>query len=544
MGYRDDRDALRSEVDTLQKELESARDDQQRLAGLEQRLDAARREVNAIEDDSTNPHTLDPHDWEAFRATGHRMLDDMIDFLRDVRERPAWRQMPDEAKAELRAAMPTGPTPLDAIYEDFRRTILPFTSGNIHPGFMGWVAGSGTPTGMLAELLAAGMNSNVGGREHAAVYVERQVIAWCRALFSFPDSASGLLVTGTSMANLLAMVTARTARLGASARAEGLREAPRLTAYAARSAHSCVTKAAEISGLGRESLRLIPVDAAGRMDLAALAQAIAADRLAGATPFFVVGTAGTVDTGAIDDLAGLATLAAAENLWFHVDGAFGALAMMSPELAPRLQGIERADSIAFDFHKWAHAPYDAGCILVRDGAHQRAAFAVEPPYLARFDRGAAGGAPWFSDFGPDLSRGFRALKVWFTWREHGSGGLGQAMLENCRQAEALGAAVDAAEELERLAPVSLNIVCFRFRRAGMTDEALNHLNKELVVDTQVSGIAVPSTTVIDGRLAIRVNLTNHRTTMDDLHRMLAFVRSRGAELSRLHSASTSPDEPR
>src|SRR5262249_54180339 len=163
-----------------------------------------------------------------------------------------------------------------------------------------------------------------------------------------------------------------------------------------------------------------------------------------------------------DDLRGIADLAAAEGLWFHVDGAFGALAMMSPELRPRLAGIERADSIAFDFHKWAHAPYDAGCILVRDGAAHRAAFATEPPYLARFDRGVAAGTPWFADYGPDLSRGFRALKVWFTWREHGSLGLGAAMLKNCRQAEALAAAVDAATDLERLAPVSLNIVCFRY----------------------------------------------------------------------------------
>jgi aromatic-L-amino-acid/L-tryptophan decarboxylase len=484
-----------------------------------------------MNDDFTNPRTLDPHDWEAFRATGHRMLDDMIDFLRDVRERPAWRQVTDAAREQLGAPMPVGPTPLDAIYEDFREAILPFATGNIHPGFVGWVHGSGTPTGMLAELLAAGMNPNLGGREHAAIYVERQVIGWCRALFGFPESASGLLVTGSSMANLIAVVVARTARLGASVRARGLRDAPRLTAYAARSAHGCVTKAMEISGLGADALRLIPLDASRRMDLGALAQAIAADRLAGATPFLVVGTAGTVDTGAIDDLAGLAELSAAENLWFHVDGAFGALAMMSPELAPRLRGIERADSIAFDFHKWAHVPYDAGCILVRDGAHQRAAFATEPAYLARFDRGVAAGAPWFADYGPDLSRGFRALKVWFTWREHGAEGLGAAMLENCRQAEALAAAVDASSDLERLAPVSLNIVCFRYRRAGMAEETLNHLNKELVADTQESGIAVPSSTLLDGRLSIRVNLTNHRTAMVDLHRLLAFLRARGAELA-------------
>ncbi len=481
-----------------------------------------------MDDDGLDGKTLDPPDWEAFRATGHRMLDDMVDFLRDVRERPAWQRPSEEARATLSAPMPEGPTSLPAIYEDFRRAVLPFATGNVHPGFVGWVHGSGTPTGMLAELLAAGMNSNLGGRDHAAILVERQVIGWCRALFGFPEGASGLLCTGTSMANLIAVVVARSARLGAAVRADGLYDVPRLTAYAGRSAHGCVAKAMEITGIGSDALRLLPTDADRRVDLEAVEWSIANDRRRGATPFMLIGTAGTVDTGTIDDLAGLAALAAAEGLWFHVDGAFGALAVMSPELRPRLAGIERADSIAFDFHKWAHAPYDAGCVLVRDGERHRKAFATEPPYLARFDRGTAAGTPWFADYGPDLSRGFRALKVWFTWREHGTAGLGAAMLANCRQAEALAAAVEAAPDLELLAPVTLNIVCFRFRREGLDAGALDRLNKEIVADTQESGVAVPSSTLLDGRLAIRVNLTNHRTTMADLRRLLAFVRARGA----------------
>jgi aromatic-L-amino-acid/L-tryptophan decarboxylase len=480
-----------------------------------------------MDDDSSDRTTLDPADWEAFRATSHRMLDEMIDFLRDVRKRPAWRAPTADATARLRSAMPEGPTPLDELCEDFRQTILPFATGNIHPAFVGWVHGSGTPTGMLAELLAAGMNSNVGGREHAAVYVEREVIDWSRTLFGFPATASGVLVTGTSMANLIAVVVARTARLGTEVRARGLRGAPRLVAYAARSAHGCVAKAMEICGLGADALRLLPTDASRRLDLEALGRAIESDRRDGATPFLVIGTAGTVDTGAIDDLARMADLAAAEDLWFHVDGAFGALAMMSPELRPRLAGIERADSLAFDFHKWTHVPYDAGCVLVRDGELHRAAFATEPAYLARFDRGTASGRPWFADLGPDLSRGFRALKVWFTWREHGTAGLGAAMAKNCRQAVLLGAAIEASAHLELLAPVTLNIVCFRYRGAGNDEAALDALNKAIVIDAQESGIAVPSSTVIEGKLAIRVNLTNHRTTMADLRLLLDFVCARG-----------------
>lgn len=481
--------------------------------------------------DPLDGKSLDPEDWEAFRSAGHRMLDDMIDFLRDVRARPAWQAPTAEAKARIAAPLPEAPTPLPAIYEDFREAILPFATGNIHPGFVGWVHGSGTPSGMLAEMLAAGMNANVGGREHAAVYVERQVIAWCRALFGFPESASGLLVTGTSMANLIAVLVARTAKLGPASRGRGLREAPRLTAYAGRSVHGCVAKALEMAGIGSEALRLIPLDGARRVDVAAMARAIEDDRRDGAAPFLIVGTAGSVDTGAVDDLRGLSDLARREDLWFHVDGAFGALAVMSPELRPRFSGIEEASSIAFDFHKWAHAPYDAGCVLVRDGAAHRAAFATEPSYLMRFDRGTAAGAPWFADYGPDLSRGFRALKVWLTWREHGTEGLGAAMLRNCRQAEALAEEIRALPDLELCAPVNLNIVCFRWRAAGIDDAALDRINKEIVADTQESGVAVPSSTLLDGRLAIRVNLTNHRTTMDDLRRLVAFVRARGPEIS-------------
>jgi glutamate/tyrosine decarboxylase-like PLP-dependent enzyme len=474
--------------------------------------------------------TLDPHDWEAFRKEGHRMLDDMIDFLRDVRERPAWQAPTDEARLALAVEMPTEPTPLATIYDEFRAAILPFATGNIHPGFVGWVHGSGTPTGMLAEMLAAGMNANVGGRDHAAVYVERQVIAWCRALFGFPETATGLFVTGTSTANLIAVIVARTRALGVASRKLGITPAtsPRLVAYASKAAHGCVPKALEIAGIGADALRSIPMDAERRLDLAALDRAIADDLASGFTPFLIVGTAGGVDTGSIDDLDALADRASAHDLWFHVDGAFGALAVMSPELRPRFHGLERADSIAFDFHKWAHAPYDAGCVLVRDGEAHRAAFATEPPYLARFDRGTAAATPWFADFGPDLSRGFRALKVWFTWREHGTEGLGRAMLENCRQAEALGALVDSCADLERLAPVTLNIVCFRYRRAGLDSSALDALNKELVVLAQESGRWVPSSTILDGRLAIRVNLTNHRTQFSDLEALVAFVRERGA----------------
>lgn len=469
-----------------------------------------------MDDDLPDGATLDPEDWEAFRAAGHRMLDDMVDFLRDVRDRPAWQKPSDEARALLATPAPSGPTPLADVYDDFRRAVLPFATGNVHPGFVGWVHGSGTPTGMLAELLAAGMNANLGGRDHGAILVERQVIAWCRELFGFPEGASGLLVTGTSMANLIAVIVARTARLGPGVRATGLRDAPRLTAYAARSAHGCVTKAMEMSGIGAASLRLVPTDASRRADVAAMARAIADDRRDGAVPLLVVGTAGTVDTGAIDDLPALAALAASEGLWFHVDGAFGALAMMSPELRPRLAGIERADSLAFDFHKWAHVPYDAGFVLVRSAADHRAAFANPADYLSREPRGLAAGETWPCDLGPDLSRGFRALKVWMTLQTVGTDALGEAMEGNCRAAQHLASRLEASDRFELAAPVGLCIVCFSVR-----GDTTGETNRALVMALHEAGLAAPSTTVRDGRVVVRAAIFNHRTTVADIDAFVA-----------------------
>ena len=233
-------------------------------------------------------------------------------------------------------------------------------------------------------------------------------------------------------------------------------------------------------------------DSLYRLDPGEVARVVAEDRAQGLRPFLIVGNAGTVDVGAIDPLDELADLAARENIWFHVDGAFGAAAILSPDLAPLLRGIERADSIAFDFHKWLHAPYDAGCVLVRDGELHRATFAWTPSYLMRMPRGPASGAPWFTDFTMDLSRGFRALKIWFLMKEQGARAIGAAVEENVRQARALGDAIDADDRLELLAPVQLNIVCFRYRVPDMSDGELDRFNDELVLRLQESGIAVTS----------------------------------------------------
>jgi len=299
--------------------------------------------------------SLDPADWSELRSLGHRMLDDMFDHLGALRDGPVWQPMPELLRRQLRAGLPHEPSTAPDVYERFRRLVLPYATGNLHPGFMGWVHGGGTAVGMLAELLAGGMNANLGGRDHAPIEVEREVIAWSAEMLGFPSDASGLLVTGTSIANLIGLLVACTGALGPSVRQCGVGNA-RLTAYASAAAHGCIAQAMEVAGLGRDALRLIPCDAVGRMRLTALRVAVTADRAAGRMPFLVVGTAGTVDCGAIDDLAGLAEFCRRESLWFHVDGAFGAIAMLAPALRARLRGIEQADSVAFDFHKWAQVP--------------------------------------------------------------------------------------------------------------------------------------------------------------------------------------------
>jgi glutamate/tyrosine decarboxylase-like PLP-dependent enzyme len=450
------------------------------------------------------------------------MLDDIFDYAENIRRQPIWQPIPDEVRTRFREELPTEPTDLASVHTAFMRDVLPFATGNTHPGFMGWVHGGGNVAGMLAEMLAGGLNANLGGRDHMPIEVERQIVHWMRGLFGFPDTSTGLFVTGSSMANLIGVLVARAKALGVSVRREGVSR-HRLVAYTSAGAHGCIAQAMDLSGLGIDSLRLIVVDDRHQMDTDALRQAIETDRKAGFTPFLLVGTAGTVDTGAIDDLTELSDIARTENLWFHVDGAYGALGMLAPAIAPRLAGIERADSIAVDFHKWLQVPYDAGFVLVRDGEMHRDTFASPAAYLRRETRGLAAGSPWPCDFGPDLSRGFRALKTWFTIKVYGSEALGAMISRTCLLARYLEFKIVTSHEFELLAPVHLNIVCFRHR-----GEDADRLNAEIVADLQESGIAAPSTTMIGQKLSIRAAIFNHRTQLQDIDALLNAAAKFGA----------------
>ncbi|WP_317201752.1 pyridoxal phosphate-dependent decarboxylase family protein [Janthinobacterium sp.] len=474
---------------------------------------------------NTSDESLDPQDWPSLRLQGHRMLDDMLDYLATLRARPVWQPIPAPLRAGFAQPLPQEGRALEEVHARFMQEVLPYAVGNAHPGFFGWVHGGGTPVGMLAEMLAAGLNANLGGRDQMPLEVERQVLHWMRELFGFPVTASGLFLTGTSMANMLALLVARFRALGPAVREQGLAGAggARLLAYTSAGAHGCIAQALDLAGLGTAALRVIPMNDQFQIDTAALEAAIVADRAAGWQPFFVAATAGSVDVGAIDDLNAVADIARRHELWFHVDGAYGALAMLSPQLAPLLAGIERADSIAFDFHKWAQVPYDAGFILVRDGDLHRRTFDAPATYLRRDTRGMAAGSPWPCDFGPDLSRGFRALKTWFTIEVYGAARIGALIAETCALARYLAERVAEQAELELLAPVALNIVCFRHRAPD-----IDRFNAALVADVQESGRAAPSLTTLRGQTAIRVAVVNHRSGRQDIDALLDAVLTLGA----------------
>jgi aromatic-L-amino-acid decarboxylase len=478
--------------------------------------------------------TLDPADWQAMRELGHRMVDDMMSYLENVRERPVWQPVPEELRASLKQPLPVEGEGAERAYQDFVEQVLPHPLGNIHPRFWGWVNGTGTPFAMLAEMLAAGMNPNVGGFDQVSVYVENQVLDWCKEMLGYPAEASGLLVSGGSMANLVGLAVARNAGAGFDIARIGLQGAEqRLTLYGSREMHFSIEKAVELLGLGSKALRRIPVNSDYQIDLKALEAAIAEDRASGFKPICVVGNAGTVNTGAIDDLEELANICERERLWLHVDGAFGALAALSPTLRrSMLAGMERADSLAFDLHKWMYLPYEVGCALVRRADLHNETFTASGAYLASTSRGLSSGQTWFAGYGVQLSRGFRALKVWLSLKEHGIEKFRRLIEQNVEQAGYLAALVEARPELELLAPVPLNIVCFRYSDERLDEAQLNSLNEELLIQLQESGVAVPSGTMLEGKYALRVAITNHRSRREDFEILVSKVVELGSELAR------------
>ncbi len=489
--------------------------------------------------DSKHYETLDPENWGEMRELAHRMVDDALDYIQGAADRPVWTAVPDDVAEQLKQAAPTGSSSPAEVYDEFQTQILPYNLHTNHPRFWAWYMGSGTVMGAMGDFLAAVLNPNVGGINHVAPLVEQQVISWIVDMMAFPKNASGLLTSGASMANFTALTVARNSNCGFDVRREGVQAAPGpLTVYASTEIHSCNKKAIETLGLGSDGLRTVAVNEDYTIDLEALALQVKQDRADGMVPFCVIATAGTINTGAIDDMNAIADFCVNQGLWFHVDGAIGAVAMLADNVRPQLAGIERADSIALDLHKWMHIPFEAGCVLVRDASAHRDSFALTTEYLQRDDEGGgmASGSHWFSDYGLQLTRQFRALKVWMSIKEHGLDRFGRMMARNVEQAHYLGKLVENRKELELTAPIGLDIVCFRFNPGGLDLQALNTLNRKLLVLLQEGGVAAPSYTTLQGEYCLRAAISNHRSRFEDFDLMVDEVVRIGRQLAQATTA--------
>jgi aromatic-L-amino-acid/L-tryptophan decarboxylase len=460
---------------------------------------------------------LDPKDWEAMRALGHQMVDDLIDYWAGIREQKIWRPIPDEVKEVFDQPIPEQGQSPEEVYREFKEYIFPYNKGNVHPRFFAWIQGTGTPLGTFGDLLASGMNPNTAIGEHSAMYVDRQVVNWCKELMNFPSEASGILVSGGSMANITALTVARNSFGEEKIRQIGLKAASgQLLIYCSVETHSCIQKAAEIIGLGTDAVRKIGVNERFELDVEQLRAQLENDLQAGFHPFCLVGTAGTVNTGAIDPMVELLEISRAYGLWFHVDGAYGALGKLDANYADALRAIEEADSLAFDLHKWLYVPYEVGCTLIRDAKKHRDSFAITPNYLLQEKRGLSGGLDSINNYGFELSRGFKALKVWMSIKEHGRAKYAAIIAQNNRHAAYLAELVEENPYLELTAPLSMSITCFRMIQPGWGEEALQALNKEILLRLQEEGIASPSSTILNGKYTLRIANVNQRTQREDM----------------------------
>jgi aromatic-L-amino-acid/L-tryptophan decarboxylase len=471
-------------------------------------------------------------DLDEFRRAGHALVDAVADHLATLPDRPVWQPMPDELREQLLSLpLPDEPSALGPLAETTARDVLPYAMGNGHPAFFGWVNSPPSLAGVLASMTAAAMNPSVVTGDHADVHLERTAVRWLAELVGFPhEPGGGLLTSGASAATIVCLAGARNraaVAAGRDVRTDGLADRRPLISYVPAEAHSCIIRAIELLGLGTASIRPVPLEG-GRLDAEALRATIAADRAAGATPALLVGSAGTVNTGAIDPLEALAEVAAAEGLWFHVDGAYGAFGKLDPAIEVRYAGMDRADSLTLDPHKWLGVPIDAGCALVRRGDDLRQAFSTIPPYL-RQDVGDEVGT--FAEYAFEQTRPFRALKTWATIAARGRDGIVAQVARANALARELAAMVEREPELELAAAPETSIVAFSARPRDCPPERVEAVNHRLPEAVQARGRAFLTGTIYEGRETLRACILHPGTTDDDLATLVREVLTVANELA-------------
>lgn len=473
--------------------------------------------------------TLDPEDWEQTEELGKQMLHDMLKHLKEVRTRPIMQRPPDEIMAAFQQPPPMEGEGAEKAYKDFHELVLSHQSNfNKDPRFWGYVVGTGSPSGMLADMLASGLNVNMAGGPLVSTMLEMQVTAWIKGMVGYPMTGGGILVSGGTMANLLGLTVARNTKSSVDLREKGVQGLDsRMIMYASSEAHVCVQKSCELLGIGNMNLRRVPVNPDYGMDTEALRRMIKADKEAGHKPFCVVACAGTVNTGAFDPIKEIADICEELDLWLHVDGAFGAWAAVTQKYRNLVEGMNRADSLAVDLHKWMYMPYDVGCVLFKSQEQQFKTFSERPDYYGM----TKDAPPQFADLGFELSRSFRALKIWMGIKEHGVAKYSRLIEQNIDQAQYLAELVRSSPGLELMAPTPLNTVCFRYVDPTLPDEALDELNHDLMMRLMFSGAGAPSETRINGRKVMRACITNHRTTREDLEHFIDSAARMGAVMA-------------
>jgi glutamate/tyrosine decarboxylase-like PLP-dependent enzyme len=478
-------------------------------------------------------------DWDAARARA--FADRTVALYEELIAR-----LPDlpithgHTAAEVREAVaievPEEPMPEDDLFAYLRDVVFEHATLPGHPRFMAYVSGAGTVPGAAADLLAAGANMNAGGwmLSPSATEIELQLTRTFASWFGMPAGSGGIIVSGGALANFVALKVARDHRAGWDVRAKGVAAGPPLTLYLSEETHVVSTRAADMLGLGTDAVRKVPVHEDYRVDLDALRDAIRADREAGRRPFAVVASAGTVATGAIDPLPELADLCEAEGLWFHVDAAYGGPAAFTDDLRPLFAGIERADSIAFDPHKWLYTPHSGGCVLVRDMQLLPDSFSVVASYTFQ-DKERTGRGIDGTQLGPQFSRGFWALKVWVSLLAHGRRGYATRISHDAALARYLGARAEERPDFELVCPVGLSICCFRYVPPDLPhgdgrEEYLDRLNERLMTDVQQDGRVFFSNAILRGRFVLRACIVNFRTEAEDLDAVLDVAAEIGGRL--------------